>query len=1055
MYLSKRTLLVLLILFAISKNSHTQEIARFVDPFIGTGKSIAKTKWGNYGGTYPGAVSPWGMLQLTPETSTRPGESGYYYEDKEILSFSCVGHRSGYPNGSAGKINFLFEQKAFSHTNEEASAGYYKVRFDEGDEIELTATQRTGIIRYTPQNKEYTIGLFNAGEVTTHQNNEIHTSVYNGVIRFTTPWNDLVKREDTLFLTFTKREEPLLIKIGVSHENRAGSLKNIEYENPGWDFNFIREKAYKDWNNELKVIEIPTAPDEEKTKFYTALYHSFLMPWITSDVNAEPTYGGFSFWDTFRSLHPLLTLLKPEVQANMIRSVEKQYDRQGYLPVGPMTGFHVIPTVLDSYVKGITSFDTGKMYKAMYECMTGGNPRYGRAIYTYWEKGYLPATEEHSVNTTLEYAYNDWALAQFASIMGKQNEAAFFQMQSFNYHELYDVETQYMLPRNETSFIRNPGEMGYQESNKWTSTFFVPHNVQDLINIMGGDEHFVNHLEKCYEEGYIIHDNEPVLHYPYLFTYAGRPDLTVDKINDILHNNYFALPGGIPGNDDLGSMSSWYVFSTMGIYPACPGTDQYVLTTPAFDEVIIHLPDGNPFIISKKGPTNAIYYSGIHLNGEEYRKLYITHRNIIKGGKLEYTLSGNKTETDGFERPYSLTTDTPLFILKDQTVAHKEVMPDQENTIYFTLENKGVTGTKNIDIYNKGKVVASKRIKLNKDEIVTDSISFRLYTAGSNQLDVENAVFSIVVKDSPVDKPAIICHSIRSESLVKSGDSIHIEMVLQNVSGNAVTQQVPVYFGDKLLYETECTLDPGERITLSRTVEVKGDGFTELHSLNGRHLLKIYDTTLESMALYFDFDDQNDSLVQDKSGFDNHGQINGPIKWQKQIEGFSIQTGKNSYIELPASESLMNLGNTITLSTWMFPMKPTRGYVDFFTKGDYTLMKMEDQETLVFFAGGWGRGSCKVKVPDNWYNQWHHVVGVCSGDHIRLYIDGELMQELPVSGEIEYTEVPWNIGRNAEMPYSRFFEGQFDNLYIFKEPLSSSEIKELYRKEAGNFRSTD
>ncbi len=1039
---------ILPFLLLITMFCSAQTPADYVNPFIGTGKSIAKTKWGNYGGTYPGAVCPWGMVQLTPETSIRPGERGYYYEDTEILSFSCVGHKSGFPNGSAGRIHFIFEQKEFDHSNEVAAPGYYSVTFNEGDILETTVTTRTGLFRYIPNKKEFTIGITHAGKITTNDKDEVYSSLFNAIIQFNTLWDHSRQEGDTLFLHFSSfdKEKPLLIKIAVSRTDKEASKRNMIYENPEWDFDGIKEKAFEAWSKELQVVEIPSASNDEKTKFYTALYHSFLIPYVTSDAGDRLSYGDFSFWDTFRSLHPLLTLLKPNVQEDIIHSIEEHYNKYHTLPEGPMTGFHVIPTILDSYEKGITSFDKVNMYNAMKECLSGVNPRYGKAIKVYREKGYLPDTEEHSVNTTLEYAYNDWALSEFAKKIGLKEDAVFFKEQSFNYRNLYDPETQFMLPRNGNTFVKNPGEMGYQESNKWTSTFFVPHNIQDLINLMGGDEAFVSHLEKCYQDGPVIHDNEPVFHYPYLFSYAGRPDLTANKIQYILTNNYFSSPGGITGNDDLGSMSSWYVFSALGLYPVCPGTNQYIITTPSFNKIVIHLPDKKQFFISLKGD-KAPYFSELKLNNKDYKKLYITHQDIIKGGHIEYTLSKSINSAREFKRPYSVTTEYPQFSFANTSIKLNKVLPNQENELSFTLTNSGSAGSKKIDILNNGEIIASKRIKLNKGETIHGILPFRLYKSGLNKIEIEGNRYTVSVKKSIKNEPAIVCCSIHSESLIKLGDSIRIAFDCQNISGERITETIPIYIRNQLVGEVICTLDPGERTTLRKTILVHEKGILKIQILELSHIIKIYENAIESTVLYLDFNNKNDSIVSDKSGFGNNGKINGTISWKMHNSDYAIQVQEKAYITLPTSESLMNIGNTVTLSTWIRPTKPLRRYVDFFTKGDYTLMKMEGPETLVFFAGGWGRGACKVKVPDNWYNEWHHVSGVCTGDSLRLYIDSELVQEVAVTGEIEYTEVPWNIGRNAEIPYSRFFEGQFDNLYIFKEPLSSQEIKELYLKD--------
>lgn len=1045
-----------------------QEPASFVNPFIGTGKSTAKSKWGNYGGTYPGAVAPWGMVQLTPETSIRLDDNGYYYDDSVIHFFSCVNHKSGFPNGSSGNLHISFisqpnsESSEFvprkiKHADESSVAGYYCVRFAEGDQVELTATQRTGFFRYTPVEGKYMISIKDAGDITPNGKDIIYTSRYNSILHFSHPWESFEQKGNIIHLLFsaTGKTEPLLIKMAVSHVSRGGSQKNMEAENSGWEFEKTREATYSLWNQELSVIDIHDASTDEKKMFYTALYHSFLLPWVISDVDGtysgadkkthqsvgKATYGGFSTWDTFRTLHPLLTLLKPHIQHDMLHSLADYYRQAGKFPGQPMTGFHFAPLVLDSYVKGITAFDFTGLYQAMKNYMLGNNGKdhFGEYI----NRGFLSDSVENSVNMTLEYAYNDWTIAQMARLTNDQQTASLFDQRSFNYRNLFDPVTLYMLPRNSGGFVRNPGEMGYQESDKWTTTCFVPHNLQDLINLTGGDQSFVSRLSNAYDEGRILHDNEPVFHYPYLFTYAGRPDLTTERVRHILRHNYAAAPGGITGNDDLGSMSSWYVFSSIGLFPVCPGTSSYVLNAPLFKKITIRLPERKLFQINTQGDNQTQYISSINKDGKELGKLFIEHKDIVEGGGLDYILSPQPGDLTAYQKPYSVINELPDFHVSNLRLASEKVHANQENSLYFNIRNNGTIGTKHIELYASGKSIAQKSLMLGQNESRTDSLSFRLYNEGVNHIQTEGHSFDVQVKDNGTNKP-YICNRITTESIIKSGDQLSMEVEYQNISGKQVREKIPVYLQDSLLLENELNLMPGECKTMQFTVQVKGTGLKEIRTLNQRKQVKLYINPFDSDMLSFNFDVPDDSLAFDQSGFNNHGELIGAVQWQKEEKGFSLQTGDRAYIVLPTTESLMNASNTLTLSTWVYPVNPPRGYSDFFTKGDYTLLKMENAHTLVFFAGGWGRGACMTEVPDKWYNQWHHVAGVCDGNYLRLYIDGELKQETAVSGTINYTEVPWNIGRNAEMPYSRFFDGRFDNISIYKEPLSTAEVKELY-----------
>ena len=1052
---------VTIFLLFLSLHVEAQSPAGYVDPFIGTDRSDAPTVWGQYGGTYPGAVAPWGMVQLSPETRTT-GENGYFHIDSTVYYFTCIGHSSGYPSGSHGSVQVMFGAGEMRiKKTETARPGYYTVTFTDNSRVEMTATTRTGIFRYKPVDNRAEVTIADAGNISI-SGDTVFVERNNGLFVFDQPWTNSVLNGQKLVLEFDRLEtKGLLVKVAFSMVDMEGSRKNMKSENPGWDFEAIKDSTFRAWNDELSVVQIKSDNTKDLTKFYTALYHSFLLPNIISDTDGRyrgadrqvytkegvHEYGRFSTWDTFRSLHPLLCLLKPQRQKDMILSMLHLYDQRGYLPYTPMTGYHSIPVIVDSYLKGITAFDTEKAYQAMKKFLSGNEiPR--PDTYKYIADGFLNDSIDESVSVTLDYAYNDWVLSVFAETTGRADEAAMFRQRSFNYRNLFDIATAFMLPRNASGFVRNPGEMGYKEADKWTASWFVPHNVQDLINLSGGDQYFIDQLHEAMQS-HVIFDNEPVLHYPYLFSYAGSHDLTCYWVDRIRENCYTATPGGIPGNDDLGAMSGWFVFSAMGFFPVCPGRTEYVLTTPLFEEIVVRQDHGKEMKIITDPNAIHSFFSELTFDGKTYLRSWITHNQILEGGSLVF-LKPESNVPDSrlveirkkFQRPSSLTNEQPVFHVENVKPANSKVYPHQESCLQFTVVNTGETGVFPAKIMDGTHAVAEKKGWVEQGETVTDSIAFRLYRQGKHKLSMSQFQMPVSVVSPKSKQPALTCNRITADRVVKRGEKVHIEIELQNISGKTVSQTVVLYDDAKQIEAYSCKLLPGEVKKYVGSLTIDSPGLHTLTVLDKALKIKVYEQPMESCVLDIDFDRSGGNTLWDASGFANHGTVVGEANWIEHNKGKALQVTTNSLVAFPLSESLDITGATISISAWVYPTNNTRGYIDFITKGDYIVFQTNGGQ-LSFFAGGWGRGTCTIPLPDNWLNNWHHVAGVCAGNELKLYLDGDLKQTIAIEGEIKKTEVPWNLGRNAEMPYSRRFEGMFGDVKIFREALTDQDINQL------------
>lgn len=1025
----------------------------YVDPFIGTAKSSVPTKWGSEGGVYPGAVAPSGYLQLSPETRVS-GARGYDYSDSVIYYFSCFHHFSGFPAGSAGtflvmpvdsRAGFLpgTYKRRFSHRDEQAGPGYYRVLFRDNHTLaEATATTRAGMFRFT----------FAAGvmpELFIGDSGRFHAAV-----RFSEP---PVSRQPLAggylakFSPSPSGSKVILLSISASMVSKESAERNITVElNKGFDQ--LREDTRREWAKALSVIEVSDSSEANKTIFYTALYHSLIMPWVISDVDGHyrgadrqvhtvkgrNAYGGFSPWDTFRSLHPLLCLLYPDKQREMVLSMLDVFSQTGHLPTESMTGNHAVPIVADSYLKGIKGIDSALAYMAMRKSLAD-TPYLQNDMEVFRRQGYIPFSYPESVTRTVEYAYDDWALAQFAArVMGQGADAQHFTKSSYAYRHLFHAGEMAMLPRQDSLFKLQPGTTGYKEGDQWIYSYFAPHHQQDLVNLMGGRELFVSRLDKALRDGQIIFDNETVFHIPWLFNGAGAPHKTQQWIGDILHKRFSATPGGLPGNDDLGSMSSWYVFSAMGIYPLCPGNPEYTVSTPLFRSVRIHLQNGRTIHIERDG--TAPYIRSVTWDGQPYVSITIPHARIAQGGNIRF----ETTSTPDNKWPALNVTKKgkPDLRLLDFTLSKRKVMPHELFWARFSLRNNGSLGTKQVALKINGKVHSYKNCLVDSGMTIIDSIPCRLYYTGSAQLALDEAkgmTITVVKPDHPYpDQPDV--RDLALIPLIKKGDMQECSFTVQNTGGEARSFHIPVKVSDSIYFVTDVRLQPGEQLRITRRFKPAKEGPYTLEIFQAREKFVIYADNKATLLLDLAMDQpKGDRVIEDHSWFGNNGRLIG-----KSAEPSRILLGKDCFVEIPNAPSLDVMGTTITMMAWVYPTASAEGLVDLFTKGDVHVLQVSDGKRLTFFAGGWGRGECSVALPDNWMNNWHHVAGVCDGASLKVYMDGQLKAVLPLEDKANLSVAnKWNIGRNEEFPSARIFDGHMESVKVFAAPLTAAEIREV------------
>lgn len=618
--------------------------------------------------------------------------------------------------------------ETFSHAHEQARVGYYSVRYDGSDILsELTATVRTGMTRVTfPAGKPRSL-IFDMAHAGQNRGGDRKTIIINSQLRLldsTTlvgyrklsgwqkersvyfyakfscpvteaifrsgqgvfPNGDVANGRDTkCFLSFGSTSGPLLVKVALSPVSIGNARANMEKENPSWNFDAVAENAEGAWEREFSNIRVD-GTDEQKAIFYTGLYHAYIQPNTISDANGdyvrsdytvgrlqegETQYSTFSLWDTFRACNPLYTLLKPERVGDFVKSMLRQYEVYGYLPIWQlwgsenycMIGNHAIPVVVDAALKGLPGVDPAKVYEAVKGSSLREHPQSPWSMLDKY--GYLPEPRQiESVSITLENAYDDACVARLAKALGKTADYEYFNRRAHFYRNLYDTRTGFFRARDEqgnwmepfNSYSYKPvGMHPYAEGNAWQYRFFVPQDVPDLVMLMGGKRKFEQALDDLFTDetrvdldgggnasgfiGQYAHGNEPSHHCAYLYNWCGADHKAQYYANKVMTEQYNARHDGYSGNEDCGQMSAWYVWSSMGFYPVDPASGVYSFGSPQFRKVEIALPGGRSFIVksNRKGKEDC-YVKSVKLNGKPYKKNYITHADILRGGTLEFVM---------------------------------------------------------------------------------------------------------------------------------------------------------------------------------------------------------------------------------------------------------------------------------------------------------------------------------------------------------------------------------------------------------------------------------
>lgn len=649
-----------------------------------------------------------GVVQLNPGTAEHP-ENGY---------------RSTYDKNSEKAIpNYysvlLKEDNILAELTTTTRVGIHRYTFPETDSAHIILDLKHGIYNYEGKNVWTFLRVENDTLITGYRitNGWAKTRTVYFAIAFSKPFTnfgfDFAKekyqgfwrrfdlknnfpeaagRDLKAHFDFSmSNQEQLLLKVAISPVSTQGAIQNLLVETPNWDFDEIKDQGQQQWNNELNKMVVETLNEDDKVNFYTSLYHTFLGPTVYMDVDGQykgldqnihkadsfVNYTSFSLWDTYRALHPLFTIVQSQRASDMISSMLAHYDQSVHkmLPIWShygnenwcMIGYHGVSVIADAYVKGIRGFD-GK--KALEACIQTANNRNYDGLGYYIDLGYVPEDKSsNSASKTLEFAYDDWCIAQLALSLGETKNYNLFMKRSENYKNIFDPSTGFIRPKNSNGNFVSPFDplnthgQGFIEGNAWNYSLYVPQNVDTLAKLLGGKKKLENYLDqlfsmqlpdKYFEDtedvtrdgiiGNYVHGNEPSHQSAFLYHWTNAPWKTQDKVRMIMTKMYHTQPYGLSGNDDFGQMSAWYVFNALGFYPVCPGSDRYYIGSPTVQSAQIEIEKGKYFtIIVNNQSEKNIYIQKVVLNGKVLDRMYISHSEIVNGGKLEFTM-GSKAK---------------------------------------------------------------------------------------------------------------------------------------------------------------------------------------------------------------------------------------------------------------------------------------------------------------------------------------------------------------------------------------------------------------------------
>ena len=691
------------------------EYVKLVDPMIGTAFN---------GHTFPGAILPFGMIAASPDTDIEGWAhcSGYHYDDTSIMGFSQT-HVSG--TGAADMCDLMlmpvtgdpsFEpgtpadpdqgyRSRFSHASEQARPGYYAVDLDDyGIRCEVTVTERCAVYRFTyPEDRpagiifdmthgnadvtlESHLEQVGASAVTGYRRSKgfVRDHGYHFWAELSEPVTRTEARGDSILYAAVPSGRTLILKLGMSTVSAEGARANLSKEVGRSTFDQISARAMQRWNKALSAIEADCLDEEHAKIFYTALYHSLIMPNLITDTDGrycgwdgeihrvtgqKDLYTNYSLWDTYRALHPFFNLICPEMNVKFINSWLERYRQIGQLPINEygicetfcMIGYHAVPVIADAVIQGLDGFDVRLAYEAMKQ--VAEDPLRGVGLYKQY--GYIPSgMEGNAVSKTLEYAYDDWCIAQVARKLGCDDEADYYTKRALYYRNLYDPQTRFLRGKLADGSWNEPfnplqtsalNRKDYTEGNAWQYTFYVPQDMTSYVSMVGGDDAFEARLDEMFSTnftgaetivadvtgliGQYAHGNEPSHHAAYLYNFAGCPWKTQKLVSRIKEELYKNAPDGLCGNDDCGQISSWYILSSLGFYPVTPAAGYLVIGSPSVREATVHVRNGKKLHITTENVSERnVYIQSVTVDGQPWTRSFLPVDVLNRGAEIHFVM---------------------------------------------------------------------------------------------------------------------------------------------------------------------------------------------------------------------------------------------------------------------------------------------------------------------------------------------------------------------------------------------------------------------------------
>ncbi len=645
-----------------------------------------------------------GKLMLHPGTADKP-RSGYR---------SAFSHQNEVSEANYYKVK-LDDYNITAEMTTTTRVGFHQYTFPKSEQAHIILDLMAGIYNYEDKNVWTYLHVVNDTLVTGYRqtNGWAKNRTLYFALRFSKPfigygnmngskrevyrgfWGkfnqsknfpEVAGRQIRAYFDFATSEgEKIKMKMALSPVSMDGALRNMQAEAPGWDFEKVKADGQAAWERELHKITIQSKSIGDKQNFYTSMYHTMINPTVYMDVDGQyrgldqnnhkadgfTNYTTFSLWDTHRALHPLFNIIEPERNADMVRSMLAHFEQspEHMLPIWSnsanenwcMSGYHSVSVIADALVKGnVSNIDANKALDA---CVTTAHQRFFMGLGYYMDMGYIPEDKDgNAVSSTLEFAYDDWCIAQLAKKLGRTDVYNEFSKRAQNFNNLFDAKSGFMRPKLGDGTFRvkfdplSTINQGFIEGNAWNYTLYVPHDPAKLMALKGGDKKFIVYLDSLFtmnlpdkyfaeteditRDGIIgnyVHGNEPSHHVAYLYNWTSQPWKTQERVRMILPLMYKPTPDGLGGNDDTGQMSAWYIFSTLGFYPVAPGSDQYQLGSPAVDGAVIQLPGGKTFTIETVNQSaKNVYVQKVVLNGKVLDRTYLTHGDIMSGGKMVF-----------------------------------------------------------------------------------------------------------------------------------------------------------------------------------------------------------------------------------------------------------------------------------------------------------------------------------------------------------------------------------------------------------------------------------